>query len=245
MATNSKIEWCSHTANIWFGCTKVHAGCDNCYALALSKRLGNDIWGNDKPRRMIKDVWQKLEKYQKDAEKLGEYHRVFVGSMQDIFEKPMPLIDHKGNPLKIAKMDENSYTIYEATKLAKVTYHVSDTFDTEGGAGFGESEDIFSPAGTNIKAGENFMLNTHGFVGYFDGKSEIPYSVEVKHPSTLWGATSLIDTNPSNEVDIFTAERYGALVDNPIMYSKPDYTEFNVEGMDIVCLLYTSDAADE
>ena len=99
MAENSKIEWCKHTANIWFGCTKVHAGCDNCYALAFSKRLGNDIWGNDKPRRMIKDVWQKLEKYQKDAEKLGEYHRVFVGSMQDIFEKPMPLIDHKGNPL--------------------------------------------------------------------------------------------------------------------------------------------------
>lgn len=98
MATNSKIEWTHHTANLNFGCTQVHIGCQNCYALAFSKRLGNDIWGNDKPRRMIKDVWQKLEKYQKDAEKLGEYHRVFVGSMQDIFEKPMPLIDHKGNP---------------------------------------------------------------------------------------------------------------------------------------------------
>ena len=45
--------------------------------------------------------------------------------------------DKKGNPLKIAKMDENSYTIYDATKLAKVTYNVSDTYDTEGGAGFG------------------------------------------------------------------------------------------------------------
>jgi len=99
MATNSKIEWCSHTANIWFGCTKVHAGCDNCYALAFSKRLGHDVWGNDKPRKMIINVWGKIKKYQKDAEKLGEYHRVFVGSMQDIFEKPMPLIDHKGNPL--------------------------------------------------------------------------------------------------------------------------------------------------
>lgn len=30
--------------------------------------------------------------------------------------------DQKGNPLKIAKLDENSYTVYEATKLAKVTY---------------------------------------------------------------------------------------------------------------------------
>lgn len=99
MATNSNIEWCKHTANLWFGCTKVHAGCDNCYALAVSKRFGNDVWGNDKPRRRIKDVWQKLKKYQKDAEKNGEIHRVFVGSMEDIFEKPMPLIDHKGNPL--------------------------------------------------------------------------------------------------------------------------------------------------
>jgi protein gp37 len=99
MATNSKIEWCSHTINLWFGCTKVHAGCDNCYALAFSKRLGHDVWGNDKPRKMIIDVWGKIKKYQKDAEKLGEIHRVFVGSMQDIFEKPMPLIDQNGNPL--------------------------------------------------------------------------------------------------------------------------------------------------
>ena len=98
MAENSKIEWTHHTANLWFGCTQVHTGCDNCYALTFSKRLGNDIWGNDKPRRLIKDVWEKLEKYQKDAAKIGEVHRVFVGSMQDIFEKPMPLIDHKGIP---------------------------------------------------------------------------------------------------------------------------------------------------
>lgn len=147
--------------------------------------------------------------------------------------------DSKGNPLKIIKIDENSYTIFEAKKLAKVTYNVSDTYDTEGGAGFGESEDIFSPAGTNIKAGENFMLNTHGFVGYFDEKSEVPYTVEVKHPATLWGATSLVDTNSSNEIDVYNTSRYAELVDNPIMYSKPDYTEFNVEGMDIVISVYS------
>lgn len=100
MSKNSKIEWTHHTANLWWGCTKVHSGCDNCYALAFSKRVGNDIWGNDKPRRMIKDVWENLEKFQKEAKKEGEIHRVFVGSMQDIFEKPMPLVDHEGNPYK-------------------------------------------------------------------------------------------------------------------------------------------------
>jgi len=32
MAENSKIGWTTHTFNPWLGCTKVHAGCTNCYA---------------------------------------------------------------------------------------------------------------------------------------------------------------------------------------------------------------------
>ncbi len=96
----STIEWTHHTANLWHGCTKVHEGCDNCYAAAISKRYGNDIWGNDKPRKQIKSVWAELIKFQKEAHAIGETHRVFVGSMMDIFERPMPLIDHNGNQLQ-------------------------------------------------------------------------------------------------------------------------------------------------
>jgi protein gp37 len=99
MAQNSKIEWTHHTANLWHGCTKVHEGCDHCYAETLSKRWGQDIWGNDKPRKEIKSVWNDLDKYQKLAASKGEMHRVFVGSMMDIFEKPMPLIDSKGEKI--------------------------------------------------------------------------------------------------------------------------------------------------
>lgn len=96
MAQNSKIEWTHHTANLWSGCTKVHEGCNNCYAETLSKRWGNDVWGNDKPRLEVKSVWDNLNKFQKLANKANEIHKVFVGSMMDIFEKPMPLIDNKG-----------------------------------------------------------------------------------------------------------------------------------------------------
>lgn len=92
MAYNSKIEWTDHTANLWHGCTKVHEGCDNCYAETIAKRWGNDIWGIDKPRKEIKSVWNDLEKYQRLAKHSGVIHRVFVGSMMDVFEKPMPLI---------------------------------------------------------------------------------------------------------------------------------------------------------
>lgn len=96
MAQNSKIEWTHHTANLWHGCSKVHEGCDNCYAETLAKRWGNDIWGNDKPRKVIDSVFRELDKFQELAKKANEIQRVFVGSMMDIFEKPMPVIDSKG-----------------------------------------------------------------------------------------------------------------------------------------------------
>lgn len=96
MAENSKIEWCHHTANLWWGCTEVHAGCDNCYARVLAHRWKQELWGNDVPRRMISSVWKDLKKYQLAAASAGEMHRVFVGSMMDIFEKPMIVVDSKG-----------------------------------------------------------------------------------------------------------------------------------------------------
>lgn len=96
MGVNTNIEWCDSTINLWHGCTKVHAGCDNCYAEAHAKRFNNDIWGNDKPRLQIKSAYGELLKIQRNAQKENVIKRVFVGSMMDIFEKPMPVINHKG-----------------------------------------------------------------------------------------------------------------------------------------------------
>lgn len=97
MAKDSKIEWTHHTANLWWGCAKVHIGCDNCYAEAQANRYKHDVWGNDKPRKATKSVWSNLLTWQSEAAAAGEVHRVFVGSMMDIFEKPMPLISWQGN----------------------------------------------------------------------------------------------------------------------------------------------------
>lgn len=100
MGKNSKIEWCTHSANLWKGCVKINEGCENCYAEAWSNRWGEDIWGNDKPRMAVKSIWGNFLSWQAKAEALNERHRVFVGSLMDIFEKPMHLIDHKGNKLE-------------------------------------------------------------------------------------------------------------------------------------------------
>ncbi len=143
--------------------------------------------------------------------------------------------DKKGRELEVVKTDDNSWKIDKAKKLVKVTYQVNDTFDTEGTG----VHEIFSPAGTNIAANENFMINTHGFIGYFEDKGELPYELTITHPATLWGATSFVDTDDSNEVDVFNAPRYPDVVDYPIMYSKPDYTTFMVDGMEILISVYS------
>lgn len=145
--------------------------------------------------------------------------------------------DAKGTALLVTKTDDNTWSISNAKNLSKITYLVNDTYDTEKGGGFGA--DIFSPAGTNIDAGKNFMLNTHGFVGYFQDKKDLPYQVAITHPETLWGATSMIDTDVSSTKDVFNTPRYAELVENPIMYAKPDYTSFNVNGMDIQIVVYS------
>jgi protein gp37 len=73
----------------------------NCYAEAWSKRFdgGNTVWGNDAPRREIRKTFADFKRYQRMAAEAGEIHRVFVGSMMDIFEKPMDLINAKGEPV--------------------------------------------------------------------------------------------------------------------------------------------------
>jgi len=145
--------------------------------------------------------------------------------------------DAKGNALQVEKQSTNSWTIKEAKKLDKITYLVNDTFDVETGGGFGGG--IFSPAGTNILEGKNFMLNNHGFVGYFEDKKDLTYKVNISHPENLIGATSLVDSDSSNLSDTFVVSRYNDLVDNPIMYSKPDYVTFNVDGMEILLSVYS------
>jgi predicted metalloprotease with PDZ domain len=146
--------------------------------------------------------------------------------------------DRKGNALTVTKTDDNSWSIKNAKALAKVTYLVNDTYDTEKGRGFG-TDDVFSPSGTNIDANKNFMLNLHGFIGYFQDKKELPYTVTINHPASLWGATSMTDKDASTTNDVFEMPLYSELIENPIMYSKPDYTTFTVDGMEIQIAVYS------
>lgn len=156
------------------------------------------------------------------------------------FIEDLKALDYDGNEMSVTKLDDNSWKITSATNLDKVTYLVNDTYDIEG------EEGVFSPAGTNISEGKNFMLNLHGFVGYFDGMSEKPYQLLIKHPNDLIAGTSLdkvvvkSEENTGFSTDEYNVNRYFQITDHPIMYAKPDTTTFQLKGMKVKLNMYSA-----
>ena len=90
---NIGISWCDNTINLWWGCSKIHTGCKNCYAESLSKRFGDNIWGDNKRRKLIKSAFPTLDKIQERAQTKGVKETVFIGSMMDIFELNASLLN--------------------------------------------------------------------------------------------------------------------------------------------------------
>jgi protein gp37 len=96
MGANSAIEWTHHTFNPWRGCTRVSAGCKNCYAETMSKRnpgvLG--VWGPRGTRVVAAEsYWRQPVTWDREAAQAGERRRVFCASLADVFEDDatMPL----------------------------------------------------------------------------------------------------------------------------------------------------------
>ncbi len=128
-----------------------------------------------------------------------------------------------GEVLEVQALTVNTYKIPRANELASIRYKVDDTFDSE------EKKDkVFEPAGTNIQAGRNFVLNNSGFFGFFEGKENWPVELSVDKPADMIGMTALKQTALTVDNQAFLADSYHQLLDCPIMFSAPDTISFNV-----------------
>ncbi len=150
------------------------------------------------------------------------------------FVSEFKAMDVDGNELQSSKLSENRWLIPMSSKLSKISFRVDDTFDSQ------LDNKVFEPGGTNIEAERNvFIINTFGFIGYFEGFDKLPYEVNVSHPESLYGATSLIPEKVSNTLDRFQADNYFNLADAPIMYSQPDTTSLEVGGAEILVSVFS------
>ncbi|MFF3761129.1 DUF5131 family protein [Streptomyces sp. NPDC002185] len=96
MSDRSAIEWTEATWNPTTGCDRVTPGCDNCYALTLSRRLklmGASKYQNDgDPRTSGPGFGLTLHPDALDVPLQWKAPRmVFVNSMSDLFHARVPL----------------------------------------------------------------------------------------------------------------------------------------------------------
>lgn len=86
MADGSSIEWTDATWNPVTGCTKITAGCDNCYAARFSERF-RGVSGH--PFEKGFDLTLRPERL--DQPRAWKRPRmIFVNSMSDLFHKKVP-----------------------------------------------------------------------------------------------------------------------------------------------------------
>jgi predicted metalloprotease with PDZ domain len=153
------------------------------------------------------------------------------------FSQDLVALDYDGEAMETTRNDDDTWVISNSSNFDKLTYYVNDTYDIEGEGG------VFSPAGTNFEAGDNFMLNLHAMVGYFENAKETPYKINIHRPSNLTASASLPVINRTEQedyvIDEFSTERYFGVIDHPILYSKPDTTSFDIEGMKVLLSIHS------
>jgi protein gp37 len=132
MATVSKIEWTEVTWNPVTGCDRVAAGCDNCYALALAKRLkamGANKYQNDGDPRTSGPGFGVTTHPQvlRQPYKWRGSKVVFVNSMSDLFHAkvPVPFIRDVFDVIR----ETPQHTYQALTKRAHRMHRIADKLD--------------------------------------------------------------------------------------------------------------------
>lgn len=165
----------------------------------------------------------------------GTYDVSNFGSFTD----SLVAYDYQGNTISARKDGPNTWII-PGTNFDKLGYYVNDTFDIERT----DKPTPFSPSGTNI-AEDNFVLNLHGFIGYFETLQENGYRLQITAPadykktSALPVASTTYSSDSTTVTNTYTAERYFNITDNPMFYGDLDVEKFQVGDINIVLSVYS------
>ena len=93
--SKTKIEWATDTWNPTTGCDRVSAGCDNCYALGMAKRLkamgSADYQTDGDPKTSGPGFGLAIHPHRLDQPlRWKKPRKVFVNSMSDLFHADVP-----------------------------------------------------------------------------------------------------------------------------------------------------------
>jgi predicted metalloprotease with PDZ domain len=141
--------------------------------------------------------------------------------------------DAKGKVLPVKQTSVNSWMISEANKLRTIKYTVEDIWEST------IAHDIYDMSGTNFEEQKNFVLNTPGIFGYFEGMKKVAFEISVTKPQGFYAATPLSPVSSDNSRDTFVVTNADDLYDSPIMYSLPDTASVKVGNAQVLIASYS------
>lgn len=124
-----------------------------------------------------------------------------------------------GDTLPVERLGVNSWSIRNAQKLDEIRYEVNDGWEEFGS---GTTAGFYKSAESSFTKDKVFVINNNCLFGYFTGGEKWPVYVTFEKPEEFYAATSLANASKHPGKDEFQAENYRTLVDNPIMYARPD-----------------------
>ncbi len=128
----TNIGWTDYTFNPWIGCTKVSAGCVNCYAERDNKhRQWNPAgWGKGIPRHRTSEAnWDKPYQCDSLAKRNGVRFKVFCASLADVFDPEVPL-EWLADLLKVIDSCQNLDWLLLTKRIDEVERRINNAINT-------------------------------------------------------------------------------------------------------------------
>ncbi len=197
------------------------------YAIDLTKAEDDKL----EVQLYIEDFSDKTATFRFPAIVPGTYAIYNFGRFISEFE----VFDKNGKSIQYDKKDINTYYLPNSLGIHKIKYKVEDTWDTDNKKDF-----VFEPAGTNIEANKNFVLNTFGLFGYFENYMKIGIELQVKKPKYFYPSTGLENISVGIEQDLIKSNSYYEFMDNPIMYNIPDTTTIQVANTKVLVSVFAA-----
>lgn len=157
----------------------------------------------------------------------------YMNSNYGKYVHDLKAFDKAGKEIPVKKSTDNAWEIKNAKNIHKLTYKVEDTWDSE------IKNQVYPMCGTNFEAGKNFVINTPGLFGYFEGMKKNPFELSFTKPQNFYAATGLKPVSTNDTRDVFHCSNADELYDSPIMFSLPDTTSIRVGNADVLIAVYS------
>lgn len=139
--------------------------------------------------------------------------------------------------LPVERLTVNSWKIRDAHRLTEIRYEVNDGWEEFGS---GTTQGFYKSAESSFTEGKVFVINNNCLFGYFSGGEKWPVHIAVEKPAGLYAATSLRSQSKRPDKDDFYADNYRELVDNPVLYARPDTAKLQIGNTAVLVACYAN-----